>query len=127
SGRLNLVVKHANTSRAIDLGAKKQEYETAGVREYVVVLAKERSVRWFRRTDAGFTELATGDDGLFRSTVFPGLWLDPKGLFSPTSRPLTAAIRLGLATPEHTTFVAELEARRASRRTAKAKGSRKKT
>ena len=119
SGPLDLVVEVAHTRRAIDLGAKKRDYEAAGVREYVVVLAKEQSVRWFRRSDAGFAEVSAGDDGLFRSTVFPGLWLDPKGLFSPTSRPLTAAVRRGLASPEHAAFVAELEARRAAARRGK--------
>jgi Uma2 family endonuclease len=112
SGPLDLVVEVAITSRAIDLGAKMRDYERAGVREYVVVLAKEQSVRWFRRDGAGFTDVEARDYGLFRSTAFPGLWLDPRGLFSPTTRPLTAAVRKGLASPEHASFVAELEARR---------------
>ena len=49
SGPLDLVVEVAITSRAIDLGAKKRDYEQAGVREYVVVLANEKIVRWFHR------------------------------------------------------------------------------
>lgn len=127
SGPIDLIVEVSNTSRAIDLGKKKQDYETAGVREYVVVLVKDQSVRWFHRTDGRFAELAAGADGLFRSEAFPGLWLDPKGLFSLTSRPLSAAVRQGLATPEHAAFVAELEGRRAAKPKKPAKKSRRKT
>jgi Uma2 family endonuclease len=121
SGPAELVVEVANTSRSIELGAKKQDYEQAGVREYVVVLAREQSVVWFARADAGFAEVPAGTDGLFRSAVFPGLWLDPRGLFSPTTRPLTAAVKQGLASPKHAAFVAELEARRVARRGKKPK------
>lgn len=112
SGPLDLVAEVANSSRAIDLGAKKWDYEQAGVREYLVVLTKDESVRWFHRTGAGFGDLSPGADGLYRSTIFPGLWLDPRGLFSEHLRPLTAALNKGLASPEHAAFVAELEARR---------------
>lgn len=125
SGPLDLVVEVAVTSRAIDLGSKKRDYEQAGVREYVVVLAKEQSVRWFRREGTGFTDVKVDDDGLFRSKCFPGLWLDPRGLFSPTTRSLTAAVRKGLASPEHAAFVAELNARRKKGKSA-ARKSRKK-
>ncbi|MDB5313699.1 MAG: hypothetical protein JWO38_7901 [Gemmataceae bacterium] len=121
SGPAELVVEVANTSRSIELGAKKRAYDHAGVREYVVVLARERSVVWFARSEAGFAEMAAGADGLFRSAVFPGLWLDPRGLFSPTTRPLTTAVKQGLASPEHTAFVADLQARRAARRGKKTK------
>jgi Uma2 family endonuclease len=125
SGPLDLVVEVANSSRAIDLGAKKRDYEQAGVREYVVVLVRERAVRWFHHTDTGFVEAPAGGDGLFRSAVFPGLWLDPRGLFSATTRPLRAAVRQGLATPEHAAFVAELAARRKKSRPAGNKPRRK--
>lgn len=114
AGPIDLVVEVANSSRAIDLGKKKRDYEAAGVREYVVVLAKEQTVRWFRKGDTGFAEIPAGDDGLFRSAVFPGLWLDPQGLFTPTTRPLTAAVRRGLESSEHAAFVAELDAKRAA-------------
>ena len=116
TGPPELMVEVANTSRAIDLGAKKRDYEQAGVREYVVILAREQSVTWFARSEGGFVEVSAGTDALFRSAIFPGLWLDPRGLFSPTTRPLTAAVRRGLSSPEHAAFVAELQTRRANRR-----------
>jgi len=120
-GAPELVVEVANTTRAIDLGRKKADYEKAGVKEYVVVLATEQNVVWFARGSAGFAEIGPGADGLLRSELFPGLWLDPRGFFDPSARALSAAIRRGHASPEHAAFVAEL----ATRKKAAAKKPRK--
>ncbi len=111
-GAPELVVEVANTTRAIDLGRKKADYQEAGVQEYVVVLAQEQSAVWFSRAPDGFVDLHAGADGVFRSELFPGLWLDPRGIFDPTSRRLTSVIRKGLGSPEHAAFVAALAARR---------------
>jgi Uma2 family endonuclease len=111
-GAPELVVEVANTTRAIDLGRKKADYQEAGVQEYVVVLAQEQSAVWFRHTADGFVDLAVGADGVFRSELFPGLWLDPRGIFDPTTRRLTTVSRKGLASPEHAAFIADLAARR---------------
>ena len=46
-----------------------------------------------------------GGDGLYRSTVFPGLWLDPQALLTGDRRRLRAVLDLGCATPEHAAFV----------------------
>ncbi len=53
-----------------------------------------------------------GEDGLYRSTVFPGLWLDPLALLNGDRQRLRAVIDLGCATPEYTEFVARLHAAR---------------
>ena len=121
TGPPDLVVEVANSSRAIDLGRKKRDYEVYGAREYLVVLAKEQSVVWFAREGGMFNELSPGADGLFRSAVFPGLQLDSKKLFTATTRPLTAAVRRGLASPEHAAFVADLKARAKKSRKRKTK------
>ena len=55
-----------------------------------------------------------GSDGLYRSTVFPGLWLDPVALLQGDQRRLRAVLDLGCATPEHAAFVARLAAARTS-------------
>jgi hypothetical protein len=47
-------------------------------------------------------------DGLYRSRVFPGLWLDPAALLARDRRRLRAVLDQRLATPEHTAFVAKL-------------------
>lgn len=53
-------------------------------------------------------DLPPGPDGIFRSEVFPGLWLDPKALFDDDLDRLIAVVDQGIATPEHAAFVARL-------------------
>ena len=108
-GPAELVVEVANSSIAIDLGRKKHDYEEYGVREYLVVLAKEETVIWFVRENKTFQEIPPGDDGTIHSKVFPGLWLDPRGLFGPTTKHLTAAVNRGIQTREHAAFVVALQ------------------
>jgi hypothetical protein len=79
--------------------------------EYLVVLVRQRAVRWFARSGNRFEELSPGEAGLFRSRQFPGLWLDPQALLSRDSRAVRAALEQGLATDEHRRFVEELAAR----------------
>jgi hypothetical protein len=47
---------------------------------------------------------------LYRSSVFPGLLLDPAALLAGDSRRLRDLVNLGCATPEHAAFVARLAA-----------------
>ena len=61
----------------------------------------------FRNTGGLFRQ-PLGPDGFYRSTVFPGLWLDPVALVQGNTRRLRAVVDLGLASPEHADFVARL-------------------
>ena len=47
----------------------------------------------FVRRRGKFKELAPGDDGLFRSETFPGLWLDPAALLGRDRKRLLAQIK----------------------------------
>ena len=49
---------------------------------------------------------SVGEDGLHRSAVFPGLWLDPHALLRGDRQRLRSLIDLGCATVEHAEFVA---------------------
>lgn len=111
-GAPELVAETANSSRSLDLNQKLRDYERAGVREYIVSDLRKKVIHWFELREGRFERLARDEDGLFRSRVFPGLWLDPDALFGKDKRALRAALRRGLDTPEHAAFVAELERRR---------------
>jgi Uma2 family endonuclease len=113
-GAPELIVEVASSSRKIDLGPKFEDYRRAGVREYVVVAIDPEEVFWFVRRDDRLIPLPPGPDGVFRSEVFPGLWLDPGALFADDIDRLIATLNQGLATPEHADFVALLAARRAN-------------
>jgi Uma2 family endonuclease len=103
-GPPELVVEVGKASRRIDLGAKKADYERAGVREYVFVGIDPDEVRWFARRGDRFEDLEPGADGLFRSEAFPGPWLDAEAFLAEDVDRVVAALDLGLATPEHAAF-----------------------
>ena len=115
-GAPELVVEVADTSRAIDLGAKRADYERAGVLEYVVATLDPEDVHWHVRRGDRLVRVPPGPDGLYRSEVFPGLWLDPAALLENDLDGLIAVLERGLATPEHAAFVARLAAARATPR-----------
>jgi Uma2 family endonuclease/mono/diheme cytochrome c family protein len=107
-GPPELVVEVASSTEAIDLHAKRADYERAGVREYVVVALRQARVLWFVLRDGRFQDLAPAADGSLRSEVFPGLWLDPAALLRGDLPRVLEVLRQGLATPEHTALVARL-------------------
>ncbi len=111
-GAPELVVEVSYSSRAVDLHDKRAAYEAAGVREYVVVDLRDRVVHWLALRDGRFEEVATGEGGLHRSEVFPGLWLDPAALVEGDAARLLAAVERGTTSPEHAAFVARLAAAR---------------
>jgi Uma2 family endonuclease len=99
-GPPEVIVEVARSSRSYDLNQKKADYEAAGVPEYVVVVADER-VHWFVLEGDRYVELSPEADGLYRSRVFPGLWLDPEALLRGDAARLREVVDLGLASPEH--------------------------
>lgn len=113
AGAPELIVEVASSSVSYDLHSKFRLYEQAGVREYVVVVLREELVRWFAKDEQGkLAEIAAGDDGVFRSRVFPGLWLNSNALLYDRGADLLATLQAGLATPEHSAFVEALRAKR---------------
>ncbi len=112
TGAPELIVEVCLSSAVYDLHEKKDLYETACVVEYVAVLLHESEVRW-HRLDGGKYRLPSPDpDGCFRSTVFPGLWLNVRSLLSRDLAALLATGERGVASPEHAAFSKELMARR---------------
>jgi Putative restriction endonuclease len=108
NGPPELVGEISYASESIDLHAKKEDYEKAGVREYLVVALRSQKVFWFMRRRGKFKELAAGADGILRSEVFPGLWLDPAALLRRDGKQVLAVLHQGIASPEHEAFVAKL-------------------
>jgi Uma2 family endonuclease len=111
-GAPELVIEVAKATRYVDLGPKLGDYERAGVLEYVVRAIDPDEIYWFAQEQGALVQRPVGDDGLYRSIVFPGLWLDPIALLNSDARRLLALVDLGCATPEHAAFVAKLAATR---------------
>ena len=109
AGAPELVIEVALSSTDRDLGAKSRLYEASGVPEYVAILLKRPQVLWRRLVLGRFQDIEPGKDGIFRSHVFPGLWLDPEALLTGDRRGLVDVLELGLKSPEHAKFADELE------------------
>jgi Uma2 family endonuclease len=107
-GAPELVAEVSKATRYVDLGPKLGDYERAGVLEYVVRAIGPDEVYWFGQEHGALVQRSIDDDGLYRSTAFPGLWLDPEALLKGDRRRLRAVVDLGCATPEHAAFIARL-------------------
>jgi Uma2 family endonuclease len=114
-GAPELIVEVASSTESIDLHAKRTDYEKAGVQEYVVVALRQERVFWLTLRQGHYQDLAPGEDGVLRSEVFPGLWLDPAALLRHDGKRLTEVLELALASPEHAAFAARLAAARKPR------------
>ncbi|MDQ2900764.1 MAG: Uma2 family endonuclease [Acidobacteriota bacterium] len=108
SGAPELVVEISLSSKSYDLGPKLNLYRKAGVREYIAVLLKESKVIW--RGMAGDVEsfIEPDRDGILRSIVCPGLWLDPDALLKQDLPRMMKILDEGLHSLEHERFVEDL-------------------
>ncbi len=83
------------------------------MREYIVRAVEPDAVFWFILRQGRLVELPPDAVGIYRSEVFPGLWLDPAGLLAGDIPKLQAIVNLGCVTQDHAAFVARLTAARA--------------
>jgi Uma2 family endonuclease len=110
TGAPELVAEVAASSVSIDLNTKLNVYRRNGVREYVVWRVLNRALDWFVLRDDQYFRLDPDAEGVVRSEVFPGLWLDTAALLAGDLAAVLARLRQGLASPEHAAFVARLGA-----------------
>jgi len=108
-GAPDLVAEVASSSVSYDLGDKLRAYWRNGAREYVVWRVLDREIDWFVLHEQRYEPLKPAADGILRSTVFPGLWLDPAALIRGNVNAVFAIVQQGLSSPEHADFVARLE------------------
>jgi Uma2 family endonuclease len=107
-GAPELVAEVASSSVSYDLHAKLHVYRRNGVCEYIVWRVLEQAVDWFVLRDGQYERMPRDAQGLVRSEVFPGLWLDPAALLRGDLATVLAIVQQGLASPEHNAFVARL-------------------
>jgi Uma2 family endonuclease len=109
NGPPELIVEVSSSTESINLHRKKLDYQKAGVREYVVLALRLQKVFWFVLRRGKYREAALPADGIFKSQVFPGLWLAAEAVLNGQRRQVLTVLRQGLASREHAAFVARLE------------------
>ncbi|HSF34375.1 MAG TPA: Uma2 family endonuclease [Candidatus Tectomicrobia bacterium] len=107
-GAPELVAEVASSSVSYDLHAKLHVYRRNGVREYLVWRVLEREIDWFVLRAGQYDRMPVDAQGLLRSEVFAGLWLDPAALVRGDLAAMLGIVQQGLASPEHAAFVARL-------------------
>jgi hypothetical protein len=99
----------ASSSASYDLGKKLHAYRRNAVCECIVWRVDDRQVDWFVNREGRFELMPPGAAGIRRSTVFPGLWLDPATLARGDHSTVNAILQQGVNSPGHADFVAQLE------------------
>jgi hypothetical protein len=104
-----LVAEVARSSVSIDLHAKLNAYRRNGVREYLVWRVEDQIIDWFVLREGRYEPLAPSADGLYRSEVLLGLWLDAAALLRGDLLAVFQTVQRGLDSPEHAAFVRRLQ------------------
>ena len=109
-GPPELIVEIAASSAAYDLHDKRRVYARNGVQEYLAVQMYEQRLDWFILREGVYQTMTPDAQGVLRSEMFPGLWLQPAALWSGDLAAMLAVLQEGLASPEHAAFLARLRA-----------------
>ncbi len=104
-GPPELVAEVAASSVSRDLHSKLDLYRRHGVLEYLVWRILDNDVDWFRLVEGEYQRLPPDEEGIMRSHVFPGLWLDKPALLRGEMAAVLATLERGLGSPEHAAFV----------------------
>ena len=105
-GAPELLAEIAHSSRTIDLNQKRNDYRRAGVLEYIVWCIEEPELYWFDFV-AG-KELRPNRQGIYRSRIFPGLWINREALLNCDTLRIAAVVQEGVASRPHAAFVKRL-------------------
>jgi Uma2 family endonuclease len=108
-GAPELVGEVAASSASFDLHTKLRAYRRNQVQEYIVWRVEEEAVDWFVLRHGDYARLSLTSSGIHQSEVFPGLWLDPAALVGADLPTVLGVLQQGIASPEHTAFVAQLQ------------------
>ncbi len=104
-----LIVEVAASSAAYDLHDKLNAYRRNRVQEYLVLIVYEQESRWHVWEEGEYHLLEPDEEGVLRSRVLPGLWLQPERFWAGDLAGVLAVLQQGLASPEHEAFVKRLQ------------------
>lgn len=107
-GAPELIIEIAASTVSYDLHEKMNAYRRNGVKEYVVWRTNDSAIDWFILVDGRFDPHPMSDDGIYRSLVFPGLWLDTVAVLRGDMAQVLQILQQGLADASHQAFVMTL-------------------
>src|SRR5262245_55144124 len=107
-GAPELVAEVAASTASIAVNTKLRVYRRNNVKEYIVWRVLDQAIDWFVLRQSQY-DLLPFAGGLYRSEVFPGLWLDPAALTRFDLATVLQVLQRGVASAEHGTFVTRLQ------------------
>jgi Uma2 family endonuclease len=107
-GPPELIVEVAASIASYDLHEKLAVYQRNKAQEYLVWQVLDKRVTWLELVEDAYRSLAPNADGVIRSRVFPGLWLDVAALIAGDMARMVAVLQAGLGSREHLEFAARL-------------------
>jgi len=111
-GAPEIIAEVSASTASYDLHVKKQVYRRNGVKEYIVWRVLERAIDWMVLRGDEYVQLAASSDGVFRSEVLPGLWLDAAAMIRGDLSTVVRVQQEGLASLDHIEFVKRLNLQR---------------
>ena len=103
-GAPELIVEIAASTVSIDLHDKLKAYRRNQVQEYVVWRVDDNEIDWFRLKDEKYIKLQADENGIIKSEIYPGLWLDVTALLKGDLVKVLDVLKQGIDTPAHTNF-----------------------
>ena len=107
-GAPELIAEISASTVSIDLGAKKTAYERNGVQEYLVWRVLDQELDWFVLQAGHYVLLHSDTDGITRSRIFPGLWLDTSALLNGNLQQVLTTLIQGTQSTAHQAFLRNL-------------------
>jgi hypothetical protein len=112
TGGVELAGEIAGSSCSFDMNEKYAAYEQNGILEYIVWRVEDQVIDWFILKRGKYQRLVKVKNGLYKSKVFPGLWLDPNAMVAGNLAKVIDVVQQGVASPEHQRFVEKLRSRK---------------
>jgi Uma2 family endonuclease len=107
-GSPELIVEISASTVSIDLNTKMQVYLKNQVQEYLVWRVQDQAIDWFRLQNGEYIKLLADSQGIIKSEVFPGLWLDIPGILRGDLAQVYLVLKEGLASSIHQVFVEKI-------------------
>jgi Uma2 family endonuclease len=107
-GAPELIVEIAASTVSLDVHDKLKVYRRNQVQEYLIWRFEDCAFDWFRLRKGEYILLQPDETGIFKSEVFPGLWLNSEALLTGNLIKVIETVQQGIATTEHQQFVQQL-------------------
>jgi Uma2 family endonuclease len=108
-GAPEFIAEIAASTVAYDLHDKWRVYARSGVKEYLAFQVYEKQIDWFILREGRYQTIQPDEDGVLKSEIFPGLWLNGAAFWERDMAALKMTVEQGLESAEHETFIEQLK------------------